>query len=383
MIIFLTDELLRFEKELQDVRRKAMLQTSSASNGRTSISGTVGEGVQTTSHESGMPSSRPLTPKLRLGSHVSQLISKFEYSSRSTSPAYSDRSERLASVDFKNNLSKSLEMARIRRGSVSSYLDNDAGRSSPSYENGRVSPWSDSSRTSPYSSGSIDSPRDCSQIDCKSMKDHKVQKKKKSFEAESCMVEVNVNSGTSEEISQKHLRSDLVCAKDLVDDPSCTDQGQNSSVHDRNIEQDTGFSDVNTVSLSQEESMTIMCDSYEKEKKFKDPAKGAEESEDILLELGLETEDFTAKDDVVENMKVENNDLDHGDLPECRNKSKYGNRSTAFEVDLELETDVYMETSHLMKLMNEVAEQRTTILELRQQVYFFNVFVGNVSSRFI
>lgn len=46
--------------------------------------------------------------------------------------------------------------------------------------------------------------------------------------------------------------------------------------------------------------------------------------------------------------------------------------ATVVEDDaLEPVRDLYMETSHLMKLMNEVAEQRAVIIELREQVIMF------------
>ncbi|KAG7166287.1 KASH5-like [Homarus americanus] len=342
------EELLKLEKELQEIKKQIVIHTPPPSSGRTSVSDGCREGSLSSPRDTQLPSAQHVTPKSKPqktpGSLVSQLISRFEQSSRSTSPACSELSDRFGFVECNSNLSKMVERSRAGRGSSSSYPDHDCGRSSPSYDGGRSSASSDFGRASPSSEHT--SPT------FKTMEDHKIQKKNSS-ESDSCL---GSNLVISEESGDEHYcSSDILSAKDCVGETSPTSQEYIDIVLHNSIEQDTDFTYMDTENTVQETSTTVVCDNIEEDNKEEDLPEDTEKFGGILLDCGLETEDLVTKEDnrKEDNRNVENEDHT-GSSAHRDDQEKDNGSTTTVEVDIELETDIYMETSHLMKLMNEL-----------------------------
>lgn len=343
---------MKLESELQDIRKTAVMCNPPLSRMILS-SGRSEEHSPNGCHRTPFVFPRDGTPSSRRsktpGSIVSQLISKFEYSSRSTSPACSEPLERLGSVDYNSNLSKSLDTGRSGRGSINSYTDNDDERSFPSYEGSRSSRSSEAGRTSPVSNTSTDSLKNLSPLILKKIDELQTRNGKLSPESEFSIKSTNKSSLATSENEQCYSVDNFVSAKDSQNKPSPTSQKCDSDVLSDK------WTSGSTRNLYQDKDTTIVCDT-ETDYNMKCSKQEQNECEGVVLAFGLDFKDenneqnSTIGQDIVEKTEEEIQDKDNA------------------IVEVDVETEFCMETSHLMKLMNEVAEQRELISELKQQV---------------
>ncbi|XP_042856106.1 uncharacterized protein LOC122242778 [Penaeus japonicus] len=293
------DELLKIESKLQGILKKKTQTQTPPSSGRSSLSGVVGRSRSSSREHSSTRSSlsRPRTP----GSHVSQLISKFENSSPSTSPVLSELSERLSGlVDYNSNVSKEVDRT------------------------GQCSPAS-----------SVDSLSRRSPVIFKSMRECKIQRKQKSFEAELCMEEINISEEVSEEESD-----------DLPKDEYS--KGRNFTSASRAEKQNIDFTHIHVT----QENRPVEVDDEQ-----------AEDSDGVLLEIGLDAESETEKE-------LSGNENEKSQIVDVHFKGIHSESvmRKGFTVEVDLESDIYMENSHLMTLMKEVKEQKLVIEDLRSQL---------------
>lgn len=275
------------------IKKKTQTQTPHSS-GRSSLSGVLGRSRSSSREPSSTRSSlsRPRTP----GSHVSQLISKFETASPSTSPVPSELSERLSRlVDYNSNVSKEVDRT------------------------GQCSPTS-----------SVDSSSRKSPVIFKNMRECKIQRKQKSFEAELCLEEINISEGVSEEETDD-IPKDVYTKARNYDSASPADN--------QNVTQENRLVDT--------EGEQVV------------------ESDGVLLKIGLDAEDETVKE-LSEDINEKDEVVDV-QFEGIRSEGVFRNGIT---VEVDLESDIYVENSQLMRLMKEVKEQKLLIEDLRCQVSY-------------
>ncbi|XP_069958516.1 serine-rich adhesin for platelets isoform X5 [Cherax quadricarinatus] len=328
------NELIKLGKQLQEITRKTAVETPSPYR-KSPLSHSFKRGPLSTSQDARVPSLQSATPRSRIqrtpGSIVSQLISKFEHSSQSASPVNSELSERLSLTYSGSNLSKIVQRFQDRRDSLSSFSEYDAGRRN-SYDGGCSSVSSDVGKTS-------NSPTSNSPITFKTMNKHGSHKDN----------HFGLDLGSEETSDECYFSKKLICAKDSENELNCT--SQEYDINDSSIEQDREFSYIDTRNSIEKKSMDCMYDNLNTEKQKIDGA---------ILDFGFD-EDLNADGN------ERNKDQNHRGTERLEDAVK-NNENKVGEVDLEFEEDVYMETSHLMKLMNEVAEQRIIITQLKEQL---------------
>ncbi|XP_050729570.1 uncharacterized protein LOC127005091 isoform X5 [Eriocheir sinensis] len=306
------EELVRLEKELQEIRR--VTHSSPVTPGLASLEEALKEGsVGSSTQDSALPSSQATTPTLPKrnsrtpGSHVSHLIYMFESSSQSSSPVCSEASEHPGSVEHPSSLTRMIQRAKWPRrrsyddGTRSESTNSEDGRSldhnlRASLENVRCEDnQSDHRRDTCDGHG----PESSIDVDGGSQASDHIEK-----DRDSIFLEYGLDLGEeNEEVEEERTKIDI------HKPPSTTTQNQNEK----------------------------------KQKK----GKGTEHDIEIHTAMTAQSqeEEKQGEDDRM-NWSV-----------------------TVVEDDaLEPERDPYMETSHLMKLMNEVAEERAIIKELREQL---------------
>ncbi|XP_063604417.1 uncharacterized protein LOC134779950 [Penaeus indicus] len=286
------DELLKIENKLQGIIKKKTQTQTPHSSGRSSLSGVLGRSRSSSREHSSSRSSlsRPRTP----GSHVSQLISKFENASPSTSPVPSELSERLSRlVDYNRNVSKEVDRT------------------------GQCSPTS-----------SVDSSSRRSPVILKNIRECKIQRKQKSFEAELCLEEINISEGVSEEETDD-IPKDVNAKARNYDSASPTDK--------QNVTQENRLVDI--------EGERVV------------------DSDGVLLKIGLDAEGETVKES-----SEDGNEKDEVVEVEFEGIQSEGVFRKGITVEVDLESDIFMENSHLMRLMKEVKEQKLLIEDLRCQL---------------
>lgn len=285
------DELLKIESKLQGIIKKKTQTQTPPSSGRSSLSGIVGRSRSSSREHSSTRSSlsRPRTP----GSHVSQLISKFETASPSASPVPSELSERLSRlVDYNSNVSKDVD---------------GTGQCSPA--------------------SSVDSNSRRSPVIFKNIRECKIQRKQKSFEAELCLEEINISEEVSEEETDD-IPKDVYAKARSCDSASAADK---QNVTQENVPVDIGEQVV--------------------------------ESDGVLLKIGLDAEGETVKE-----LSRDENEKDEVIDVQFEGIQSEGVFRKGITVEVDLESDIYMENSHLMRLMTEVKEQKLLIEDLRCQL---------------
>lgn len=283
--------MLKIESKLQGIIKKKTQTQTPPSSGRSSLSGIVGRSRSSSREHSSTRSSlsRPRTP----GSHVSQLISKFETASPSASPVPSELSERLSRlVDYNSNVSKEVD---------------GTGQCSPS--------------------SSVDSNSRRSPVIFKNIRECKIQRKQKSFEAELCLEEINISEEVSEEETDD-IPKDVYAKARSCDSASAADK---QNVTQENVPVDIGEQVV--------------------------------ESDGVLLKIGLDAEGETVKE-----LSRDENEKDDVIDVQFEGIQSEGVFRKGITVEVDLESDIYMENSHLMRLMTEVKEQKLLIEDLRCQV---------------
>ncbi|XP_069157190.1 uncharacterized protein [Procambarus clarkii] len=338
------NELIRLERELKEIRRQSV--THSLSSSGTPARERVEEGSLGMSRETCLPPSQNVTPKSKRsrtpGSLISQLITKFEHSSRSTSPASSELSERLGLMYNTGTLSKMVERQRAGRGSLSSYNEYDCGRSSPSYDGG-------SSVSSDAGKMSSLSPRNSS-LTSETMKEGKDN----SLEIDSCINHKPSQVEAREDTSDKNYFSkNLSGAQNLACELSPNSWEYGGNLINSSTEQDSEYTYVDDRDLT--DLRNIVIDNLEQENVVEEV-----DEVGVKLDLGFD-EDLTDDYQSERSSNLNSNSSKLADDTE-------NNGVTVVEVDVDLEGDVLMETSQLMKLMNEVDEQKTIIGELKEQL---------------
>ncbi|MPC67480.1 hypothetical protein E2C01_061657 [Portunus trituberculatus] len=279
------EELLRLERELQEIRR--VTQPLSTTSEWAPLEEALQRGSVSSARDSALPSSQATTPTMPRrqvrtpGSFVSQLISKFESSSQSSSPVCSEASEVPGSGDHLSGLSRILQRARWERRPS---FDDCARSESTNSEDGR------------------------------SLEPHMKRTFEEKIRLQEDYLRGHSRDTVDRDMSAKGVRCD-------GHGPECGSEGG-----------------------------PVSSDHSDRE--------GS-----VFLEYGLEgkeTSDIHSLPLTAQGQEDAREEEEEEEEPE--------GRTVVMEEEPVPVSDPYMETSHLMKLMNEVAEQRGVISELRQQV---------------
>lgn len=351
---------MKLERELQDIRKTALMSTPPSDSQMVFPKSIFQENPPDGSEQTHLFSLRDVSPNSRFsrtpGSVVSQLISKFESSSQSTSPACSEPHERFESVDYNSNFSKTLDTTRSAKSSLSSYTGSDNERNSPNAESYRSAIGSEGSRTSPWSSASSFSFKNISPHIIKKIEEIQGHRRQPSLESDFSVKNSQQIPAINSNKSEKSSPGDrLVSAKDIKGKVSPASQ-----VYDSDI-QDDQSTPVSTKSLCQD-SATIVCSDKKYDYNTKCHSENREKSEGVVLQFGLDIDD-----ELLQEKKTEQRDTL---AQESVQEEKLSQGKENVSVELEVQTEFCMETSHLMKLMNEVAEQRVLISDLKAQVTY-------------
>lgn len=162
------------------------------------------------------------------------------------------------------------------------------------------------------------------------MRECKIQRKQKSFEAELCLEEINISEGVSEEETDD-IPKDVYAKARNYDSASPADN--------QNVTQENRLVDT--------EGEQVV------------------ESDGVLLKIGLDAEDETVKE-LSEDINEKDEVVDV-QFEGIRSEGVFRNGIT---VEVDLESDIYVENSQLMRLMKEVKEQKLLIEDLRCQVSY-------------
>ncbi|KAK7041984.1 hypothetical protein SK128_022806, partial [Halocaridina rubra] len=341
------DKLVKLVKELENIRKKrqdnlspfstkSSTKTSSfyTPSRRSSQNGSEGDDVEVLETPCNKTSSghTPRTP----GPCVSMLISKFEQSSQASSPVTLECSERIGLVDYNSNVAKSLEFTAVSGQDLDMSSESKESKPTQKYDFIRDSKILNRSRIIRQEAVGDDF-----------IVDH-----------DDMIIEETCKAGL-EKIARKGVEN-------AVEPPSVPSESEIGDVPDR---LDSGFEQDGECSIVIVGSQPVHEQYISNNSKVdNNKAKFIHEmvhGKSVVLHSGLDGEDSGNDKDKWSDHENEENmttPLKRRVLVKCNTASSTG--STTVEMD----TDMFMENSQLMKLMKEVKQQEDLIQKLKQQV---------------